>query len=172
MIRLGFHRVSLYPNTGIIFENHGGQLVFEGVANIGNASAISIGSEGLLVLGNHFSATANLKIACYNQITFEEHALIAWETTIIDTSFHKLKGVDGNQKGKTLGSIHIGKNNWIPTRCLVLKGTKTPDNCIVGAGSVLNKDYSHYPTHILMAGNPLSIKVKGIWRDPWDDGMY
>lgn len=30
MIRLGFPEVSLYPNTGIVFENYGGTVVFKG----------------------------------------------------------------------------------------------------------------------------------------------
>lgn len=29
MIRLGFPEVSLYPNTGIVFENYGGTIVFK-----------------------------------------------------------------------------------------------------------------------------------------------
>lgn len=46
MIRLGFPTVSLYPNTGIVYENHGGTIVFNGKCAIGNNSAISIGASG------------------------------------------------------------------------------------------------------------------------------
>lgn len=52
---------------------------------------------------------------------------------------------------------------------MILPGAKTPDYCIIGTGSILNKDYSKYPTHILMAGNPLIVKSENVWRYPNDD---
>ena len=44
MIRLGFPTVSLYPNTGITIENHGGTITFNGKCSIGNNSYICFGS--------------------------------------------------------------------------------------------------------------------------------
>ncbi len=171
MIRLGFVAVSLYPNTGIVWENHGGLVTFRGRSDIGSDSAISIGKSGQIDFGENFRVTASFKITSYNSIVIDKNVLIAWDVIVMDTSFHKLKDKEGNTKGKTKGMIYIGRNNWIPTRCLVLKGTKTPDYCIFGAGSVLNKDYSNLPTHILLAGNPLQIKAENIWRDSDDDAM-
>ena len=171
MIRLGFRNVSLYPNNGITWENHGGIVNFYGRCSIGNSSAISVGEKGGIKFGNNFKATANLKLTSYQQITFGENVLIAWETIIMDTSFHKLKDLDGNKKGDTVAPIYIGSNNWITTRCMVLKGTRTPDYCIFGNNSILNKDYSKNPSHIFMAGNPLKIKATGVWRDFNDDSL-
>lgn len=54
-------------------------------------------------------------------------------------------------------------------KCLALKGTRTPDYAIFGANSTLNKDYSSYPSYIMMAGNPLQVKSQDIWRDLSDD---
>jgi acetyltransferase-like isoleucine patch superfamily enzyme len=172
MIKLGIHMAFLYPDTGILWENCGGEVVFKGKTIIGNATAISIGPQGKLSFGHNFRGNAGLKIACYCQINISEHVGIGWESLIIDTSFHKLKHLDGSQKGTTLSPVFIGKNNWFGTRCIVLKGTKTPDHCIVGAASLLNKDYSNYPTHILLSGHPVEIKGKGIWRDLEDDKMF
>ena len=50
MIQLGALQCSLYPNSGIVFENHGGIVVFKGICVIGNASAISVGENGYLEL--------------------------------------------------------------------------------------------------------------------------
>lgn len=171
MIRLGFRTVSLYPNSGIMWENHGGTVVFNGKCNIGNDSAISIGIKGNLIFGDNFKATANMKLTSYCSIKFGNNVLVAWEVIIMDTSFHKLKDLDGNPKGKVMTPISIGNNNWITTRCMVMKGTKTPNFCIFGAGSFLNKNYSNYPSHILLAGSPLEIKAEGIWRDMEDDSI-
>jgi acetyltransferase-like isoleucine patch superfamily enzyme len=172
MIRLGFRSNSLYPNIGIMWENHGGNVVFKGTCSIGNSSSISIGDTGNVDFGNNVVIGPNMKLTSYCLIKFGNNVRLAWEVIIMDTSFHKIKDVNGDVKGIIKAPIYIGNNNWITTRCMVMKGTKTPDYCIFGAGSLLNKDYSSFPTHILLAGNPLVIKAKGIWRDIEDDAMY
>ena len=171
MIRLGFMRVSLFPNNGIVWENYGGKVVFQGNCNIGNASAISIGKTGNIVFGNNFSATCGLKMTSYHRIMFGENVSLAWDLIVMDTSLHKLKDMNNQQIGKRYGPIILGRNNWLASRCMVLHGTKTPDYCIFGAGSILNKDYSSNPTHILMAGNPLIVKRMGVWRDVGVDDL-
>ncbi len=171
MISIGKRNVSLYPNSGVTWENKGGKVIFKGECHIGSESSISVGSSALLTFGSNFRATAKLKLACYNKIIFGKNMRIAWEVIMMDTSFHKLKDCIGNVKGSTIGEIIIGDNNWLPTRCMVMKGTKTPDFCIFGAGSFLNKDYTKNPTHILMAGNPLEVKATNIWRDVSDDAI-
>ncbi|MCL1932612.1 MAG: hypothetical protein FWF53_02195 [Candidatus Azobacteroides sp.] len=165
MIRLGFMHVPIFPNSGIIWENHGGKTVFQGRCNIGNASAISTGKTGNIVFGNNFFASCGLKIVSCHQIRFAENMVIGWDSIVIDTPFHKVKDMNNRQVGKGYGSVIFGKNNWLGNRCIVLPGTKSPDYCIFGAGSVSNKDYSSNPTHILMAGNPLTVKRTGVWRD-------
>jgi acetyltransferase-like isoleucine patch superfamily enzyme len=168
MIKLGKFSVSLYPNSGILWENHGGEVVFRGSCTIGNASAVSVGKFGHIVFGNNFIATAAFKLTSYCSITFDENVLIAWDVIVMDTSFHKLKRLDGNVKDKPFAPIHIGKNNWLTSRVLVLKGTKTSDFTVIGAGSILNKDFSHYPMYALLAGNPVKLKAEGIMLDSED----
>ena len=165
MIRFGEYIVSLYPNTGIVWENHGGKVIFKGNCTVVNSSAISIGEKGTCVIGNNFRANASLKLTSHHQITFGENTLIAWDLIIMDTSFHRLKDLNGHFKNKGYAPVVIGKNNWITTKCIILSGTKTPDYCTIGAGSVLNRDYSGFPTHIVIAGNPVEIKVKNVWID-------
>lgn len=169
MIQMGFQSNSLYPNSGIVWENLGGTVIFKGKSHIRNACFISIGNNGCIEFGNNFIGGPNMRLTSYCSILFKENVRIGWETIIMDTSFHKLKDLSGKIKGKIMDPISIGKNNWIPTRCMVMKGTKTPDYCVFGSGSLLNKDYLSYPTHILLAGNPLEIKANEIWRDMSDD---
>ena len=95
MIKLGFPTVSLYPNSGIMFENHGGEIVFKGRTKIGNASSISIGGKGRVEFGDSFVATAALKLTSYCSIRFAPRVLCAWECTFMDTDFHKLTKVNG-----------------------------------------------------------------------------
>ena len=48
----------------------------------------------------------------------------------------------------------IGKNVWIGTGCIILKGTVIGDNSIIGAGSVVN---SNIPAGCLAAGVPARV---------------
>ena len=94
MIRLGFPTVSLYPNTGIMIENHGGEIIFKGRAGIGNASRISIGAKSKVEFGDCFQATA-LKLASYCGMKFASRVRFGWDCTVVDTDFHKLPKVNG-----------------------------------------------------------------------------
>lgn len=71
MIQLGKNCIPLYPNTGIVFENLGGTIIFKGKCGIGNNSAISVGSKGNLIIGSNFNASTSLKLVCWHSIQFK-----------------------------------------------------------------------------------------------------
>jgi maltose O-acetyltransferase len=53
--------------------------------------------------------------------------------------------------------IHIGKNTWITSRCVILSGVHIGDNCVIGAGSVVTTDI---PDNCFAAGNPAKVIKK------------
>lgn len=166
MITLGRPSVSIYPNSGIIYENHGGTIIFKGSCNIGNNSAISIGPYGTLTIGDKFAASTTLRLVCYNRITFEDEVRIGWECTFMDTDFHRMKKINGGYT-KGVGSILVGKGCWFANRCVVLKNTQTAEYNTFSTGSIVNKKYEipyavYGPTNI-------ELKHTGIYRDLNDD---
>lgn len=168
MIQLGNDIVGLYPNNGITWEN-AGKIIFHVIAKFGNSCSVCVGQKGTLELGDNFITNAATKIVCVYSIRISENARIGWKTLLMDTSFHRIKGMDGKLRGKGYSEIVLGKNNWLGTKCTVFLGAKTPDYCVIGAGSFVNKDISNWSTHIMVAGNPLQIKVRDVWRDVNDD---
>lgn len=162
MIRLGFPQVSIYPNSGIIWDNRG-MCVFHGSCAIGNASAISIGETGTVDFGDFFGASTAFKLICYHKVTFNDQVRLGWENLVTDTDFHTLTKVSGGYT-KGYAPVSIGKNNWFGMKCITLKGTHTPDYCTVGANTVLNKKYD-FPPYSIIAGNPAKLKTTGYYRD-------
>lgn len=169
MIRLGLFMTSLYPNSGIRWDNKG-KIIFKGRCCIGANSAISIlHSSSYLEFGDNFSCSSSVRINCDYKIIFEERIRIGFDTTIMDSSLHRLKDMDGNFISRGYDEVFIGANTWIASSCLVMSGTRMPQYSIVAARSLLNKDYSQSPTHSLFAGSPAKFIKHGMWRDMDDN---
>lgn len=59
--------------------------------------------------------------------------------------------------------VSIGSHVWVGANVICLKGTIVPDNCIIGAGSLINKVYT--TSNSIIAGNPAKvIKTSVNWR--------
>ncbi|BEG97849.1 hypothetical protein [Bacteroides sedimenti] len=169
MIRMGFNIVSLYRKDGIMWEQHGGTCVFKGRCVIGNSSAISIGPNGNLTIGDLFSASAALKIVSYNQIEFKDNARIGWENMFLDTNFHSLINDETGERKVASAPIIIGRNNWFGLKCITFKGTETAEYCTIGGGTVLSGLFTEPKSVIL--GAPAKVKCIGFYRDTSNDDV-
>lgn len=168
MIKLGLFKVSLYPNSGIVYENNGGKIIFKGNCEIGNNSFISIGKTGNVIIGNNFCATSSLKLTSYHYIEFKENVLCGWNCLFSDTDFHQLSLVDSNIKPKSYDKIIIGNGNWFAFNNIILKGAITGSYNVISSNSILNKNYAD-KDYCLLAGQPAQIKKKGIYRNRLND---
>lgn len=168
MIRLGFPTVSLYPNTGITIENHGGTITFNGKCSIGNNSYISIGSKGVVEFGSNFSATTTFRLTSYDRIVFGERISFGWDILIMDTDFHKLtKQAGGYSRGHA--PVVIGSNNWFGNGCRIMKRTQTPDYCVFSAGTVLSDKVDVTEYSVIGNEQKVVVKATGVWRNIDDD---
>ena len=52
------------------------------------------------------------------------------------------------------GNISIGKNTYVGVNTVILCGVTIGENCIIGAGSIVNKDI---PSNSVAAGNPVRV---------------
>lgn len=166
MISLGRYAVSIYPNNGFIYENHGGMIVFKGSCSIGNNSAVSLGPNGTIVFGDKFTATSSLRLVCYNRITFDCKVSVGWECTFMDTDFHKMKKLSGGYT-KGYGEIKIGQGCWFCNRCVILKNTETAEFSTFSSCSVLNRKYD--VPYAIYSSHAVELKIQGLYRDIDDD---
>ena len=67
-----------------------------------------------------------------------------------------------NERINRSRDIEIGKHVWIGQGVFILKGSRIPDNCVVGASSVITKEFSD--NNCIIAGNPAKVvKREIIW---------
>lgn len=169
MITLGMPQTGIYPDNGIMFENHGGKIVFRGPCSIGGDSAISIGKYGYLEIDGLLVNNAACKIICFHHIHLEYNTRLGYEVMLMDTSFHRIKNSDNTFTNQGVAPIILRSYTWIGTRSLILPGAETAPYTIVAANSVLNKAFNK--SKVLIAGQPASIRREGIWRDFDDDNI-
>jgi acetyltransferase-like isoleucine patch superfamily enzyme len=165
MIRMGFRSESLYLQSkrGIVWENNG-KVVFKGKCLIGYNSAIRTGKGGCLEFGNNFGATAAFRIGCFKKIVIGNNCRFSWENIVLDTDCHETINKESGERSVMIKSIVIGDNNWIGLRCVILKGTVTPNFCTFSAGSLLCRKYD-VPEYSLLAGSPLVVVKSNVYMD-------
>lgn len=163
MVRLGFHDVSLYPNNGIVWDNHGGRVVFRGTCAIGNDSYISIGKHATIEFGDKFVASASWRCVSFRGITFGEAVRFGWECLIFDTNFHPLFDIEKQQFRKASSPIIIGAHNWFGAQCKIMHGTVTPERCIFSLGTIVTR-HCEKESYCVMGGNPVKVLTRNVMR--------
>lgn len=168
MIKLGYPAVSIYPNSGIVIENHGGIIVFNGSCSIGNNSSISVGEKGYCEFGERFCASTTLRLICYHKVIIGDRCLMGWNCMIMDTDLHKLTKISGGSS-KGFASIRIGDNNWFGNGCLIMKRTETPDFCTISARTILNGKVVAPKYSVIGQKHEIEVKAIGVWHNLDDD---
>jgi acetyltransferase-like isoleucine patch superfamily enzyme len=164
MIRIGHARVGLFDKRTYkaVWEVEG-EVNFIGGALIKYGAKIIVPKGAILNIGDKFRLTTNSFIICYKKISFGSNVIISWETTIMDTDFHKIMDLDG----KVINSpreISIGDNVWIGTRVTILKGTRVENNNIIASNSLLNRPIEG--SFQIIAGNPARVVRRDItWHE-------
>lgn len=160
MINIGFGEVGIFDRrkSRAIWRVEG-NVVFNGVVNIGHGSKINVGKNGILELGNRFSISAETQIVCEKNIVFGENCLLSWDILIMDTDYHKIRDFDENILNNDK-EIIIGNNVWIAAKCLILKGVKIENDTIVAAGSKIVRSIK--ANNVIIGGEPNRILKRNV----------
>lgn len=94
--------------------------------------------EAQIHIGNDVGVSGGSIVAA-KKIKIGDGTLIGANVLIIDTDFHPTKGEAKRYKktGIKESSIHIGKNVFLGTGCVILKGAVIPDNEVIPARVVV-----------------------------------
>lgn len=141
-LRIGFGHNELldykYERT-IIFNE--GTIIIRGFANLNQGFRLY--NRGTIDFGNSFVVTGNSSVICMKYIQFGEDCLISWGVSIMDTDFHTIVSLNDGKIINENKEIVIGSHCWICAYVTVLKGTTIPNNCIIGSGSIVSKNFSN-----------------------------
>jgi len=149
-----------------IWEQNGGTVIFEDTIIIGKGTYISIGENATLKMDQKTCLGGNDKIICKESIIIKANTHIAWDVQIIDTDFHATINLITKGRNCEKKPIIIGKNNWLCFGSTILKGTITPNNCIVAAKTVIKRDYSKEGENIIIVEDDnVKVSIKNIKHD-------
>jgi acetyltransferase-like isoleucine patch superfamily enzyme len=152
-----------------IWEQFEGTVIFEGSVHFGKGTFIHIGKDAVLRIGKNTGFGGNDKIICDKSITIKENTKVAWDVQIIDTDFRATMNTVTKTRNCFKKEIIIGSQNWLCFGTTILKGSVTPNNCIVGANSIINKDLSQYGENIVV-GMESNVKVLAKYIG-WESGI-
>jgi acetyltransferase-like isoleucine patch superfamily enzyme len=163
MIHIGYGEVGIFDRKRErSVWNVRGKIIFKGNCYLGHGTKINITETGIVTFGHKVNFTAESAIDCQREISFGDECLISWENLFLDGDYHKVFDENGNLTNQPQ-SIHIGQHVWIGCRCLILKGTVIPDNCIISAGAVLKNVYTI--CNSIIAGSPGKVVKENIsWQ--------
>ena len=97
-------------------------------------TAIRIDDDSTLHIGDHVFMNDNCNINCANKISIGSYTKIAPNVSINDHD-HNYKGI--GDENLINGEVIIGKNVWIGSNSVILRGTIIEDNAVVAAGSIV-----------------------------------
>lgn len=142
-IKLGGNNNSLTLGDGVKLRNL--NIVFEGDNN-----SIVIGA------GTYIGSNCEFAVTEGSQLLIGENCLIAHSCVFRTTDSHKIFVLGGDKPINPVENIVIGKRCWIGLQSIILKGSHLPDDCIVGARSMVTRK-TKADSYSIVAGQPAKI---------------
>jgi acetyltransferase-like isoleucine patch superfamily enzyme len=80
--------------------------------------------------------------------------LFGTEAQVFDSDFHGLHPARRHGGHARMAEVRIGRNVWLGSNVMVLRGVSIGDDTVVGAGSVVSRSL---PAGVIAAGNPARV---------------
>lgn len=158
MLRVGAPEIGMqdFRYSRTVWQVRGGVFI-HGQTIIGRGCRISVNDNAELILGDNFVVNGDLELVCNKQIRIGNDCLLSWGCLIMDTDFHTISTLYGNDALNPDSSIMIGDHVWIGCRCTILKGAAIPTNSVIAANSTITKKL--YENNVIYGGHGQSVAI-------------
>lgn len=101
--------------------------------------SVMIDNNGSVAIGDDCFFNNGCSIASNQKITIGEGTLFGENVKVYDHN-HRFRNavMPIKKQGFSNGSVSIGKHCWIGSNVVILKGALIEDNCVIGAGCVID----------------------------------
>jgi acetyltransferase-like isoleucine patch superfamily enzyme len=109
----------------------------------------------LIEIGDHVGISGG-SICAAKSVSIGSYTMFGANVTVADTDFHPLKAENRrySNEGVNAAPVVVGRNVFVGTGSIILKGVHIGDNCIIGAGAVVTHSI---PANTIAAGNPCKV---------------
>lgn len=108
-----------------------------------NYISIWVGKNAELNIGENVFMNNFCSVNCLKSIEIGENTIFGEGVKVYDHNHaysHAIGELHVNRKEFTYGPVKIGKNCWLGSNVVVLRGVSIGDNSIIGASCVIHKD--------------------------------
>src|SRR5699024_544428 len=112
-----------------------------------------------IIFGRNVRINENVFLHGAGGIEVKSNTTLSYGTTILSTGYEINEWEKSASRAHNVETVIIGENVWIGANTTILQGVSIADNCIIGAGSLVNKSLTE--TGCLYAGVPAK-KIKKI----------
>lgn len=115
-----------------------------------------------IILGDRTTIEGECQLAACEgtNIVIGKDCMFSRDIYIRTTDSHSIIDLNNNRLNKAKNII-IGNHVWIGMQCLILKGANIPDNCIVGARSLISSGLK-VKSNSIIAGQPANTIKESI----------
>jgi acetyltransferase-like isoleucine patch superfamily enzyme len=138
--KIKFHRIQIIsPKARIRVGNRGS-------IEIGRKCTFEEGTliratNGIISIGDSVYINRNTNIVARQSIIIGSGVTIGPNVCIYDHD-HNFKVRNNHSEPFRTQPINIGQNVWIGANVIILKGVSIANNCVIGAGTIVNKNLS------------------------------
>lgn len=150
-----------YGKVDVTFHGGEGKIEIGSNNNFGAFVQLKAGPHAQIIIGNNCTISRFCIFQSSSKILLEDGAQIAPFVHIVDASHYfgdektdlSLRQLD-EVRGIKTSPVIIGRNAWVCSGSVILKGVTIGEGAVIGAGSVVTKDI---PAHSVAFGAPCKV---------------
>lgn len=133
---LHFQGISMLSrNTRLMIDKTARVTFGERIVSDGR-TVLTVGANANLTIGNGVYFNEDAMISCKEAVTISDGCRFGPNVKVFDND-HKFDASNGVSAYHLSTPVTIGKNCWLASNVVILRGTTIGDNCVIGANCVV-----------------------------------